>query len=104
MRSEAPAAYHAREGGEVDLSVRCAERPRRAEMGVILATRDGGTIYTSSSMATSFTKAALGAEGVSRDIDMLVGNGYAPGHAEATLRLVIDEPALRAIFVERYDG
>ena len=96
----AVAAAITREGGEVDLSVSCVNVPD-AEMGAILATRDGGTIYFFS-MATSFTKAALGAEGVSRDIDMLVGNGYAPGHAEATLRLVIDEPALRAIFVERY--
>ena len=56
-------------------------------MGAILATRDGGTIYFFS-MATSFTKAALGAEGISRDVSMLVGNGYCPGHAEATLRLL----------------
>lgn len=87
-------------GREVDLAVSCVNVPD-AEMGAILATRDGGTIYFFS-MATSFTKAALGAEGVSRDIDMLVGNGYAPGHADTTLQLLDDEPALKAIFVERF--
>jgi L-erythro-3,5-diaminohexanoate dehydrogenase len=87
-------------GGEVDLSVSCVNVPD-AEMGAILATRDGGVIYFFS-MATSFTKAALGAEGVSRDVDMLVGNGYAPGHAADTLRLLDEEAELRAIFVERF--
>jgi hypothetical protein len=27
-------------------------------------------------MATSFTKAALGAEGVGKDVTMIIGNGY----------------------------
>ena len=68
--------------GEADLTVSCVNVPD-AEMGAILSTRDGGTIYFFS-MATSFTKAALGAEGVSRDVSMLVGNGYCPNHANAT--------------------
>src|SRR5262249_34270027 len=86
--------------GEADLTVSCVNVPD-AEMGAILATRDGGTIYFFS-MATSFTKAALGAEGVSRDVSMLIGNGYCPDHAESTLQLLRDEPVLREIFVERY--
>jgi L-erythro-3,5-diaminohexanoate dehydrogenase len=87
-------------GGEADLTVSCVNVPD-AEMGAILATRDGGTIYFFS-MATEFTKAALGAEGVSRDVSMLVGNGYCPGHAEATLALLRAEPTLRQIFLERF--
>ena len=86
--------------GEVDLTVSCVNVPD-AEMSAILSTRDGGTIYFFS-MATSFTKAALGAEGVSRDVTMMVGNGYCPGHADATLRLLRDEPVLRQIFIDRY--
>ena len=46
--------------------------------------------------------AALGAEGVSKDIDMLVGNGYCKGHAEATLQILREDDRLRRIFVERY--
>ena len=87
-------------GGEFDLSVSCVNVPD-AEMSAILATRDGGVIYYFS-MSTSFTKAALGAEGISRDVTMIVGNGYAPGHAEATLTLLRAEPTLRDIFIERY--
>jgi L-erythro-3,5-diaminohexanoate dehydrogenase len=87
-------------GGEVDLSVSCVNVPD-AEMGAILATRDGGTIYFFS-MSTEFTKAALGAEGISRDVHMLVGNGYCPGHAEATIALLREEKTLREIFVERF--
>ena len=30
-------------------------------------------------MATSFSAAALGAEGLAADVTMLVGNGYVPG-------------------------
>ena len=89
-------------GGEFDLAVSCVNVPD-AEMAAILATRDGGVIYYFS-MSTSFTKAALGAEGVSRDVTMIVGNGYAPGHAEATLALLRAEPVLREIFVERYQA
>jgi L-erythro-3,5-diaminohexanoate dehydrogenase len=87
-------------GGEVDFSVSCVNVPD-AEMGAILCTRDGGVIYFFS-MSTVFTKAALGAEDVSRDVTMLVGNGYAPGHAEATLALLRAEPGLKEIFLERY--
>ena len=87
-------------GGLFDLTVSCVN-VANAEMGAILATRDGGTIYFFS-MATSFAQAALGAEGVLRDVNMLVGNGYCPNHASATLELLRRNDALRAIFVERY--
>ena len=39
-------------------------------------------------MATSFSAAALGAEGLAADVTMLVGNGYVPGHAELALDLL----------------
>jgi L-erythro-3,5-diaminohexanoate dehydrogenase len=70
-------------------------------MSAILSTRDGGTIYFFS-MSTSFTKAALGAEGISRDVTMVIGNGYAPNHADQTLALLRSDEKLREIFVERY--
>ena len=87
-------------GGEFDLVVSCVSSPA-AEMAAILCTRDRGTIYFFS-MATSFSAAALGAEGVSKDIDMLVGNGFCAGHAEATLELLRSEPRLTALFTRRY--
>lgn len=57
------------------------------EMAAILPCRDRGKVYFFN-MATSFAKAALGCEGVGKDVDLLIGNGYAHGHAETALQLV----------------
>src|SRR6266540_2031763 len=86
-------------GGRFDLVVSCTPVPG-AEMSAILAVRDGGTVIFFS-MATSFTAAALGAEGVGRDATLLVGNGYVPGHAEETLELLRRTPALLALLARR---
>ena len=71
------------------------------EMTSILCTKDDGVVYFFS-MATSFTKAALGAEGVGKDVTMIVGNGYTKGHAEITLQELRESEALRKIFTELY--
>ncbi len=71
------------------------------EMTSILITKDCGVVYFFS-MATSFTKAALGAEGVGSDVTMIVGNGYTRGHAEITLQLLRESEKLRNIFTELY--
>jgi L-erythro-3,5-diaminohexanoate dehydrogenase len=87
-------------GGPFDLVVNCASVPG-TEMASILSVKDGGTVLFFS-MATSFTAAALGAEGVGKDATLLVGNGYAPGHAERTLELLRRHAGLRALFEARY--
>jgi len=89
-----------RAGGPFDVVVSCATVPG-AELAAILAVRDGGTVVFFS-MATSFTAAALGAEGVGKDALLVVGNGYVPGHAERTLGLLRRHPRLRALFEARY--
>ncbi len=71
------------------------------ELASILLARDEGTVYFFS-MATSFTAAALGAEGVGKDVTMIVGNGYAKGHAEIALQTLRDHPPLAAYFARRY--
>jgi L-erythro-3,5-diaminohexanoate dehydrogenase len=71
------------DGDLADITINCVDVPG-TEMASILGTRDGGTVYFFS-MATSFTAAALGAEGVGKDVRMLIGNGYARGHAEIVL-------------------
>ncbi|MEG2936329.1 MAG: L-erythro-3,5-diaminohexanoate dehydrogenase, partial [Clostridium sp.] len=48
------------------------------------------------------TKAALGAEGVGKDVTMIVGNGYTEGHAEITLEELKENAELRQIFKELY--
>jgi L-erythro-3,5-diaminohexanoate dehydrogenase len=53
-------------------------------------------------MATNFTKAALGAEGVGKDIMMIVGNGYTKDHDKIALQIMRDSEALRDVFSELY--
>jgi L-erythro-3,5-diaminohexanoate dehydrogenase len=81
-------------GGPFDLVVSCASVPG-TEMASVLPVKEGGTVIFFS-MATSFTAAALGAEGVGRDVTLVIGNGYVPGHAELTLGLLRRHPGLRA--------
>ncbi len=87
-------------GGPFDLVVNCAS-VAGTEMASILSVKDGGAIVFFS-MATSFTAAALGAEGLGRDATLVMGNGYVPGHADLTLDLLRRDPALRALFRDRY--
>jgi len=86
-------------GGPADVTVVCVDVPG-CEGGAILSTAQGGTVIFFS-MATSFTAAALGAEGVGADVTMLVGNGYVPGHAQLALDVVRAEPGVRTIFERR---
>lgn len=87
-------------GREVDISINCLSIPN-TEMSSILPVRDGGIVYFFS-MATSFTKAALGAEGVGKDVTMIIGNGYTKNHVEITLNLLRESEKLRRIFEEKY--
>jgi len=93
-------ALAANRGGEYDISINVVNMPN-TEMACILPVRDGGVVYFFS-MATSFTKAALGAEGVGKDVNMIVGNGYTKGHAEITLAQLRESAELRAIFERTY--
>ena len=71
------------------------------EMSSILITKDEGIVYFFS-MATSFTKAALGAEGVGKDVTMIVGNGYTKGHANLTLEIIKESKDIRELFEKLY--
>ena len=73
-------------GEEADLVFVCTNVPG-CEGGAILGCSDHGRIVFFS-MATSFTSAALLAEGLGRSCEMTIGNGYVPGHAELALDLV----------------
>jgi L-erythro-3,5-diaminohexanoate dehydrogenase len=86
-------------GGPADVTVVCVD-VAGCEGGAILSTRQGGTVIFFS-MATSFSAAALGAEGMAADVTMLVGNGYVPGHADFALDLIRGVPAVRTLFERR---
>ena len=94
-----PLEVYAQTRGQFDLVVNCASVPG-TEMASILSAREGGEVLFFS-MATSFTAAALGAEGVGKDVRLTMGNGYARGHARLALDLVRESPALRRIFAAR---
>jgi L-erythro-3,5-diaminohexanoate dehydrogenase len=83
-------------GKLVDVTINCVNIPG-TEMASILSTREGGTVYFFT-MATSFTAAALGAEGIGKDVTMIIGNGYAKGHDQITLELMRENPKLREMF------
>ncbi|HET8558982.1 MAG TPA: L-erythro-3,5-diaminohexanoate dehydrogenase [Marmoricola sp.] len=86
-------------GGPADVTVVCVDVPG-CEGGAILATADRGTVIFFS-MATSFSAAALGAEGVAADVTMLVGNGYVPGHADYAMDLLRRDRGVRDLFERR---
>ena len=86
-------------GGPADVTVVCVDAAG-CEGGAILSTKQGGTVIFFS-MATSFSAAALGAEGLAADVTMLVGNGYVPGHAEFALDLLRTTAPVRALFERR---
>jgi L-erythro-3,5-diaminohexanoate dehydrogenase len=94
-----PVAVAAAVGESVEVTVVCVDVPG-CEHGAILATAEGGTVVFFS-MATSFSAAALGAEGLAADLEMIIGNGYVPGHAEFALDLVRGNPGVRALFESR---
>ena len=87
-------------GKEYDVSINCVNISN-SEMASILPVRDGGTVYFFS-MAVSFTKAALGAEGIGKDVNMIIGNGYSKGHAEVTLEILRESKAMYRIFEEKF--
>jgi L-erythro-3,5-diaminohexanoate dehydrogenase len=88
-------------GGKMaDLTINCVDIPN-TEMSSILATRDDGLVYFFS-MATSFTSAALGAEGIGADTTMIIGNGYTKDHAAIALNTVRESAMLMELFKENY--
>jgi L-erythro-3,5-diaminohexanoate dehydrogenase len=93
-------ALAANDGAEYDVVFNCVNVPN-TEMATILPCRQEGTAYFFS-MATHFGKAALGAEGVGKDITMIVGNGFTKGHAEITLAELREHKGLRELFEKKY--
>lgn len=85
-----------------DLVVNCVN-VTGTEMGSILCTREGGMVYFFSTN-TSFTGAMLGADGVSKDVVMVIGDGYAKGGADLALQTLRDHPSLMEYFRRRFEN
>ena len=91
------AVSSALDGDLADLVFVCANVPG-CESGAIRACKDEGRAVFFS-MATSFTAAALTAEGLGKSCELTIGNGFVPGHAELALDLVRRDRALLDRFV-----
>lgn len=87
-------------GKMADLVVNVAS-VSNTEMGAILACQPKGKVLFFS-MATSFTKVALGAEGVASSSQLIFGNGYFPNHAEFSIQILKDYQPLLDLFLSRY--
>jgi L-erythro-3,5-diaminohexanoate dehydrogenase len=83
-----------------DLTINVVNVPNTEFATILLTKVDGRILFFS--MATSFTVAALGAEGMARQVEMQIGNGYMPDQGEVALQLLRDYPALRAILAKRF--
>lgn len=94
------AVENALNGELADVVINCVNVPN-TEMSSILCAKDRGTVYFFS-MATSFTAAALGAEGVGKDVELVIGNGYCHGHAEHALNLVRQSPELLEVYRNKF--
>ena len=94
------AVFRITDGKMADVVINCVNIPD-TEMASILCCRNRGIIYFFS-MATSFTKAALGAEGVGKDVDMIIGNGYAGGHADLALDIIRESPKIYSLYESIY--
>jgi L-erythro-3,5-diaminohexanoate dehydrogenase len=92
--------WNATKGQMGDVVINVANIPE-TEMASILSAKGKGIVYFFS-MATSFTRAALGAEGVGADVDLRIGNGYTEGHAELSLDLLRESPELMSFFTQNY--
>jgi L-erythro-3,5-diaminohexanoate dehydrogenase len=67
------------------------------EVAPALCTREGGTVFYFN-MATDFSKVALGVEGIARDIELCIGNGYAENHAELAVALYRENELLQKLW------
>ena len=71
-------------GKMADVTINCVNVPDQ-EMTAVLCTKDDGIVYFFS-MATSFTKASLGAEGIGSDVNMIMGTPNSPCRNSAKAR------------------
>jgi L-erythro-3,5-diaminohexanoate dehydrogenase len=90
------AVESATEGRLADLVVNVANASGTEAASVLCARDDGLVLFFG--MATSFSAAALGAEGLAKPTLLMIGNGFVPGHDETALDLLRRHPALAAAF------
>lgn len=83
-----------------DIVVNVASVPDTEVAALLSAKKTAKILYFG--MATSFTKVALGAEGIGSTATLIFGNGYFPGHAALALDLLRKNKKLKDLFLQRY--
>jgi L-erythro-3,5-diaminohexanoate dehydrogenase len=83
-----------------DLAINVVNVPGTEFATLLLASAAGTVLFFS--MATSFTTAALGAEGLGRATVLQIGNGLMPDLGAVALQLLREHAPLRAIFARRF--
>jgi L-erythro-3,5-diaminohexanoate dehydrogenase len=82
-----------------DLVVNCVN-VADTESSTILLTKDKGVAYFFS-MATSFQKAALQAEALAKNIELIIGNGYYPEHYKIALNCLEENKQIYEFFKKK---
>ncbi len=95
-----PVAFAAQVGAPADLTASCVDLPG-VESACVLATKPDGHILFFS-MATSFARAALGAEGVRSAATLEIGNGFYTGHAQQVVGLLRRHRKLWGLLTHRH--
>lgn len=72
--------------GPFDLVVHTCNTPETETLPLLAAKAGGKVLYFN--MATNFSRTVLSAEGLGKDLQLIMGNGYVPGHAEYALNLL----------------
>lgn len=72
-----------------------------SEMACVLAAKQRGKVIYFN-MRTQFSAAVLGAEGLGKDVDLLMGNGYCEGHAKYVIDLVRKHESLKVYLESIY--
>lgn len=86
----------------IDVVINVANVPNTEVSALVSCQPRGKIIFFS--MATSFTKVALGAEGIGLSSELVFGNGYCPGHSHFVLSLIREHQSLKNLFFNRYSS
>jgi L-erythro-3,5-diaminohexanoate dehydrogenase len=79
-----------------DLVINCTNVSNTEATSILLAKDQGKVIFFS--MATSFTQAALQAEGIAKNVELIIGNGYYPGHDKIAIDSLLKNPKIYQFF------
>ena len=79
-----------------DLVINCTNVGNTEATSILLAKDQGKVIFFS--MATSFTQAALQAEGIAKNVELIIGNGYYPGHDKIAIDSLLKNQKIYQFF------